>query len=135
EPAVGAAADDGARHGGADGRVVDRVRRVGAEVVHLVAVAAQQLDEVRLEDEAGVIGSDGDAHQAPPVSSPSSPGAASAAGSAPCGELCVGAGAGGESCVGGGVDDGAGTGSRCGRSPQPTRPSATAMTSSVGMAP
>src|SRR5690606_14576845 len=62
DAAVGLAPGDPSAHLGADGRVVDRVRRVGAEVGDLVAEPGQLLDQVSLEVHAGVIGSDGDSH-------------------------------------------------------------------------
>ena len=46
---------------GADRRIVDRLGRVRAVVVDLVALAEQHRDEVLLELEAGVVGADGDA--------------------------------------------------------------------------
>ena len=58
---VGVAVAHGTAHGGADGRVVAALGRVGAVVGHLVAVALQHVDEVLLQVVAGVIGTDGDA--------------------------------------------------------------------------
>src|SRR5680860_445187 len=62
DTAVGTALRDRLPHGRADGRVVDRLRGGGAEIGHLVAPAAQHLDQVDLERIAGMVGADGDPH-------------------------------------------------------------------------
>jgi hypothetical protein len=51
-------------HGGADRGVVHGLLGPGSEVLHLVPELLQVLDEVLLEGEAGVIGTDGHPHRA-----------------------------------------------------------------------
>ena len=60
--ALGAAVDHGPSHRLRGVGVVDGLRGVRAHVEHLVPVLAQQLRELLLEDEAGVVGADDDAH-------------------------------------------------------------------------
>src|SRR5690606_18890341 len=62
DPALSLAVHDGAPDGGADGRVVDGLGGVGAEVEHLVAQPLELGDEVDLQVVPGVVRSDGDPH-------------------------------------------------------------------------
>ena len=59
---VGLAGHHGAADGGTDGRVVDRVGAVGAEVDRLVAPALELHHEVSLQVEPRVVGTDGHLH-------------------------------------------------------------------------
>src|SRR6185437_4224672 len=61
-PGFGPAPHHGAGDGGADRRVVDRLDRVGPEVEDLVAPAGQKGVDRLLEQEAGVVRTDRDAH-------------------------------------------------------------------------
>src|SRR5207245_4433470 len=71
---IGLALGNPARHRRADRRVVDRLEAVGADVVDVVTELLQRADQVLLQLEAGVVGPDGDAHQAVPLTpSPSPP--------------------------------------------------------------
>src|SRR5262249_11761457 len=62
DAALGPAVGNGPGDGGADGRVVDGLLRVGAEVVDGVPVALEQLLEALLEAVARVVGADRDVH-------------------------------------------------------------------------
>src|ERR1700736_2057700 len=65
---IGFTRRDRARDRGAERRVVDRLLRRGAQVVHLMAPVLQDAGEVLLEPVSGMVGADGDSHAAaPPV--------------------------------------------------------------------
>jgi hypothetical protein len=59
---VGEARNDGAANLRANLGVVDRRFAVGASIVHVVSKESQHADEMLLQREARMIGSDGDAH-------------------------------------------------------------------------
>ena len=54
--------DDRARHPGADIRIVDRLARVGAEIVDLVSEPRQRRHEMLFQREARMVGADRDPH-------------------------------------------------------------------------
>jgi hypothetical protein len=60
DAAIGLTAHDGATDPGADRRVVNRILRVRAVIVDIVAEPPQRCDEVLFEREAGVVGADRD---------------------------------------------------------------------------
>ena len=62
DAAVGAAFGDGAADGDADRRIVDRRFAVGAVIVDGVAEPRERLLQMFFEQEAGMIGADGDTH-------------------------------------------------------------------------
>jgi len=64
DAAFGAAVNYGPAHGEAVRRIVHRFLAVGAEVVHSVAEPRQRQLQVLFQQEAGMIGADGDAHSA-----------------------------------------------------------------------
>ena len=64
DAAVGAPLGHRAADGDADRRVVDGRVAVGAEIVDGVAEPREGLFQMLLQDEAGMIGADGDAHNA-----------------------------------------------------------------------
>src|SRR5262249_56924505 len=87
----GPAGGDGAGDLGADGRVVDGLLGVRADVVDGVPVRLQDPFEVLLEAVARVIGADGDVHAHPPVADSGGPTPrAGSAASLPAGPLLAG---------------------------------------------
>ena len=64
DAAIGTAEGDLARDADTDRRVVDRFFVVSAVIVDVVAEPLQRVFYVFLEEKAGVIGADGDAHKA-----------------------------------------------------------------------